>query len=69
MATEVMGEEEGGHTSGRKRPARAQPARVFDTGSAARRAQHGPSRVGNVREVVREAVFATFDALRGRYDR
>jgi len=68
MATEVIGDEEGGQ-AGRKRPNRAQAARVLDAAAAARRAQHETRRVGHVREVVREAVFATFDALRGRYDR
>jgi len=68
MATEVIGDEEGGQVE-RKRADRVRAAMALDAAAAARRGQHATRRVGHVREVVREAVFATFDALRGRYDR
>jgi len=68
MATDVMGDGESGHGD-RQRTARAQVAGARDEAGPGRRAQR-PGRLGShVREVVRETVFATYDALRGRYDR
>ncbi len=68
MATDVMGEEDsvqGDH----QRAMRAQSAAGRGAAEQGRRAQRAGSLGSHVREVVRETVYATYDALRGRYDR
>ena len=68
MATDVMGDEESGQGE-RQRATRALAAGARASMEPGRRPQRAARMGSNVREVVRETVFATYDALRGRYDR
>jgi hypothetical protein len=68
MATDVMGEEDSVQGD-RQRSMRAQSAAGRNAAEQGRRAPRAGRMGSNVREVVRETVYATYDALRGRYDR
>jgi len=65
MATNAM--MDGG--AQRDRQQLASRATERDNGVAGRRPQRLGTLASSMREVVRETVYATYDALRGRYDR